>query len=478
MPTTNFNKKGLMLKRWEPLQSALSATTNGSCMAIANHIKQKALYINSNTAAWLYTPEEDGFVPLASPALPSSFGAGVAVVAGNWSIGSSTGLQGLTATAGSVSTITTNQTLAQDLRGWGVHILAGPNAGVTLTIRSNTRGANSILTVDTQGVAFSASTVYRLCTPVYYVIGAGTLASGSFKKYDWATNTWTTLVQTNLPATISTDSQLVSTPSWIGSDYVAFATGTATAGGASTLTNSAKAWATNQWANYQVRIVSGTGAGQIRTIASNTGTVLTTSTAWTTQPSTDSVYNIEGNDDFIYYMGSGVVGLVRYSIASNTWTTLSPAVARGGAPSTGMSANWVWGSSETDWTAENAIINGSRIYSFRGGASANLDYYDIAANTWVNAITYAPSAETFTTGSKYAYYGNFIYIQKDATLRWYRFNVVTGEMDGWTTINNVSGAALTGNTAYIYLYKDGSTVIPYVYFLFNTSTLHERQMVI
>jgi hypothetical protein len=143
-----------------------------------------------------------------------------------------------------------------------------------------------------------------------------------------------------------------------------------------------------------------------------------------------------------------------------------------------MSANWVWGSSETDWTAENAIINGSRIYSFRGGASANLDYYDIAANTWVNAITYAPNAETFTTGSKYAYYGNFIYIQKDATLRWYRFNVVTGEMDGWTTINNVSGAALTGNTAYIYLYRDGSTVIPYVYFLFNTSTLHERQMVI
>ena len=139
MPTTNFNKKGLMLKRWEPLQSALSTTTNGSCMAIANHIKQKALYINSNTAAWLYTPEEDGFVLLASPALPSSFGAGVAVVAGNWSIGSSTGLQGLSAPAGSVSTITTNQTLAQDLRGWGVHILAGPNAGVTLTIRSNTR---------------------------------------------------------------------------------------------------------------------------------------------------------------------------------------------------------------------------------------------------------------------------------------------------------------------------------------------------
>lgn len=34
--------------------------------------------------------------------------------------------------------------------------------------------------------------------------------------------------------------------------------GKATAGAASTLTNSAKTWTVNQWTNYQIRIVSGT----------------------------------------------------------------------------------------------------------------------------------------------------------------------------------------------------------------------------
>jgi hypothetical protein len=477
MPTTNYNKKGLVLKRWEPVQDALAATAAGACVALANQTKQKALHLNSSTAAFLYTPEEDGFATLASPALAGTFGAGAAICAGHWSIGSSTGLQGLTATAGTTSTITTNQTIASDLRGYPIYILAGPNAGQTLTIRSNTIGTNAIITVDVQGSAFSASTVYRLGTPVWYVNGAGTTAAGTFRKYDWATNTWTTLSQTGLPATIATDSALVATPSWQGSAYVQFATGTATAGAASTITNTGKNWATDQWRNSQIRIVSGTGAGQIRTISSNTATVITVGTAWTTEPDNTSVYSIEGNDDFIYYMGSAAVTLYRYSITSNTWTTLTPTAARAGAPSTGMSANWIWGVTETDWTTENTIRNGQRIYSFRGGAGSLLDYYDIAANTWVSGVTYAPNTETFTTGSKYAYYGNFIYIQKDATLRWYRLNVSKGEMDGFGTLRNTSGAAIVGNTAYIYLYTDDTDIIPYLYFILNTSVLHERQMI-
>jgi hypothetical protein len=477
MATTNFNRKGLNLKRWEPVQYALAASAAGSCIASSYNLYQRALYLTNSTTAYLYAPEEDGFITLASPALAGTFGAGAAVIAGNVSIGSSTALAGLTATGGTTTTIITNQTISIDLRGYSVHILSGPNAGVTLPIVSNTVGASSTITVAAQGSAFSASTVYRLLTPVWYVVGAGTLAAGSFRKYDLATNTWTTLSQTGLPATIATDGALVSTPSWQGSSYLAFATGTATAGAASTLTNSAKTWATNQWANYQVRITSGTGAGQIRTIASNTSTVLTVGSAWTTTPDATSVYSIEGNDDNIYYLGNNAVTLYRYSISANTWTTLSPTAARAAAPVAGMSANWVWNVADSDWTTESSIRNGSRIYSFRGTGSV-LDYYDIAANTWVSGITYSPGAETFTTGSKYVYYGNFIYIQKDATLRWYRYNLATSEMTGWTTINNTSGTAVVGNTAYIYLYVDGATVIPYVYFLFNTSTTHERQMVI
>ena len=478
MPTTNFNRKGLNLKRWEPVQSAPIATAAGSCIAMANHVFPRALYLNSNTGAWLYAPEEDGFISLPSPALSGTFGAGAAVAAGHVSVGSATGLAGLTATGGTTTTIATNQPLAIDLRGYSVHIVSGPNAGLTLPIERNTVGANATITVAAQASAFSASTVYRLLTPVWYAVGAGAVAAGSFRKYDLATNTWTTLAQVNLPATIGTDSVLVTTPSWQGSGFAPFATGTATAGAASTLTNSAKNWAVNQWANYQVRITDGTGAGQIRTIASNTATALTVGAAWTTAPDATSVYAIEGNDDFVYYMGNAAVGLIRYSISANAWTTLTPTAARAVAPGVGMSALWVWAATEPDWTTENTIRNGQRIYSFRGGAGAVLDYYDIAANTWVSGLTYAPAVETFGSGSDYAYYGNFIYIQKDATMRWLRLDLTKGEMVGWTTLNNVQGAAVAGNAAYIYLYTDGPTTIPYVYFIGNSSTIHERQMVI
>jgi hypothetical protein len=303
------------------------------------------------------------------------------------------------------------------------------------------------------------------------------LASGSFKKYDFATNTWVTLAHAGLAGSIATDGKLISTPSWLNTDYKAFATGTATAGGASTLTNSGKAWATNQWANSQVRILSGTGAGQIRTIASNTGTVLTTSAAWTTNPDATSVYSIEGNDNFLYYMGNNAVTLYRYDIGANTWSTLSPTAARAAAPVAGMSGHWIHSETNTDWTSENAIINGRRIYSFRGNG-AILDYYDIAANTWVSGLTYAPAVETFTTGTKYTYLNDKIYIQKDATNRWFEFDIAEQNMTGWTTMPVVQGAAIVGDTCFDATYYDGATEIHYVYMLLNSSTSMYRQMVI
>jgi hypothetical protein len=304
-----------------------------------------------------------------------------------------------------------------------------------------------------------------------------------FKFYDFALNTWTA-AETGATdgiapaAVIGTDSKLICTPSWIGENYVSFATGTATAGGASTLTNSAKTWATNQWANYQVRIVSGTGAGQIRTIASNTGTVLTTSAAWTANPDATSVYSIEGNDDFIYYMGSNAVTLFRYSISAGTWTTLSPGVARAAAPALGMSGHWVFEVSDSAWTNESDIRNGRFIYSFRGTAGAVLDRYDIALNTWASALTYAPSTEVFGGGSKYVYRKDYIYTQKDVTGRWFRYNVVTNEQEPFSTMTYTQGAAIGGDTAFDVHYKDGSTEIDYIYMILNTSTVLLRVMVI
>lgn len=477
MPTTNGNRKILDLKRWEQVTPAPAATVAGSFIASSRHFRQQQLYVRANTEAYLYNPNEDGWILTPSPALAGTFGAGAAGVAGAWSTGTTVGAASLTATGGTTSTIVTNQTLARSLAGYSIHILAGPNAGVTLTIVSNTIGANATITVAAQASAFSASTVYRLSTPVWYVLGAGTLASGSFRKYDWATNTWTTLVNTGLPATIGTDGKLITTPSWLNSGYYQFATGTATSATGTTLVNSAKTWTTNQWTNYQVRIVSGTGAGQIRTISSNTGTTLTVPT-WTTTPDATSVYSIEGNDDFVYYLGNNAVTLFRYSITANTWTTLSPTAARAAAPGAGMSAHWIYGETNTLWTNENAIINGQRIYSFRGAAGAVLDYYDIAANTWVSGITYAPATETFTTGTKYTYINDKLYIQKDATNRWFEYDFADQGMMGWTTMPVAPGTAIVGDTCFDVTYYDGATEIHYVYMLLNSSAQMYRQMVI
>jgi hypothetical protein len=477
MPTTNGNRKVLDLKRWEFCAPAPAASAAGSLIASSRHFRQQQLYLLSSTVAYIYNPAEDGWLQIASPALAGTFGAGASATAGGWSTGSTVGAASLTATAGTTSTITTNQTLARDLRGYKIYILAGPNAGAVLDIVSNTVGANAVVTVAAQASAFSASTVYRLLTPRWYVVGAGTLAAGSFKVYDYATNSWTTLSNTGLPATLGTDGKLIATPSIVDGAFRQFATGTATSATGTTIVQTGKTWTASQWINSQVRITGGTGAGQIRTITANTADTLTVAT-WTTTPDATSTYAIEGNDNFLYYLGNNAVTLYRYDITANTWSTLTPGAARAGAPGAGMSGHWVHSAEAADWNSESAIINGRRIYSFRGAAGGVLDYYDIAANTWVSGVTYAPNTETFTTGTKYSLHNGILYIQKDATGRWFAYDIVRSEMFPWSTMLYPQGAAVLGDTAFDVLYKDGSTEIYYVYILLNTSTVLLRQMVI
>jgi hypothetical protein len=476
MPTTNGNRKLLDLKRWEFCAPSPHVSAAGSFIVSSRHFRQQQLFIVSSSVAAIYNPAEDGWINIPTPGLAGTFGAGASGTAGGWSTGATVGAGSLTATAGTVSSITTNQNLQRDLRGYKVHILSGPNNGAVLDIVRNTTGTNSVITVATQGTAFSASTVYRLLTPRHYVVGAGTLTTASFRVYDFATNTWTTLSQTGLPASLATDGKLISTPSIVDGDFKTFATGTATSATATTLVNSAKTWTASQWINSQVRITGGTGAGQIRTITANTADTLTVAT-WTTTPDATSTYAIEGNDNFLYYMGNNAVTMYRYDITANTWSTLSPGVARGGAPGVGMSGHWVHSATEADWTNESAIQNGRYLYSFRGVGGALLDRYDIAGNTWA-AVAYGPATETFAQGTKYALLGGTLYIQKEVTGRWFAYDFARSEMFPWGTMLYPQGAAVLGDTAFDAIYKDGATQINYVYMLLNTSNILLRQMVI
>lgn len=88
------------------------------------------------------------------------------------------------------------------------------------------------------------------------------------------------------------------TSNTITDDSQANVISTVTSATLNTLTDLSQSWATNQYEGYQLYIKSGTGAGQYNKVATNTGTVLTTSFNWTDGggviPDNTSVYIIGG----------------------------------------------------------------------------------------------------------------------------------------------------------------------------------------
>ena len=459
--TTTVNLRPILdRKQWEMCNFAPNVSAVGSFIVSSNLQDQYQYYITANTVMNIYDPINDGWMAGPSPALAGTFGAGACGVRHPW------GPRG-TATGGTTTTISTNLNLQRSLKGYMVRITAGPNAGEERTIASNTTGANSVITVDTPyGTAITSASEYVLITGRLYVLGAGTLASGSFKTYDVATNTWTTLSNTGLPASIGTDGRLVVTPGYLEN----FATGTASAGAATTLTDSSKSWDVNTWANYQVRIVSGTGAGQIRVITSNTATALTVP-AWTTNPDATSQYVIEGNSDAIYFLGNNAVTMYRYSVTGNTWTTISPSVARAGAPVAGMSANWVWNVSDANWNLASGTLNGKYIYSFRG-TTGILDRYNISTNAWENDIAWSPKTDTFATGTSWCYNGDHIYAMQPTTGRLVKFNIAQQRLEPCSQLWYTQSTVHIGDRLFDVVYEDGATKLTWLYYITsNQNTL-------
>ena len=439
------------------------ATVAGGFMIFdPNDAANLAMYVGSNTVAQMYHHDEDAWINVQSPALAGTFGAGACGTCYRWS-------NTVTANGGSTTTATTTATITGLCIGRTVRFLTGANAGVEATITGAiiVPGGTSTIQFAALGSAVANADTFIVDTGLFLVLGAGTLAAGSFRSYDPLTATWTSLTITGLPATWGTDGAMTCT-----SGVSVFASGTATAGAATTLTNNTKTWATNQWTNYQVRITEGLGKGQVRTISSNTGTVLTVP-AWTTNPDATSQYVIEANQDFAYLVGNNAVTMYRYSRSANTWTTMAPTTARSAAPSTGSSLNWVGKTGDANWANESDIKDGRYLFSVRGGASALIDRFDIAGGTagagaWL-ALSYPGATETFTTGSSAGWSGRYLYVRKDATNRFFKFSVRGNYMEPLSSNLYADGAAVLGKKIWVKDY-DGTDTLKWVYALRNSGT--------
>ena len=460
-------KKVLDRKEWEMMTPSPATNVAGAfTITDATGEDKSILLVNGASAIYRYDSFQDGWQSLPNSGIAGTFAAGSCGTFQN------TGANG-TATNGTTTTISTGLTLNRSIKGYTIRITGGANAGLDRVILSNTLGANSVITVASAfPIAITSASTYKLLTGKYWFFNAGTTAVG-FSYYDRALNTWTAKSVAGLPTAWGTDARLCATTSTYGTS---FASGTATSATATTLVNSAKAWTASQWINYQIRITGGTGAGQVRTITANNATSVTV-TAWTVVPDATSTYAIEGNEDFLYLMGNNAVTLYRYSISANTWSTITPAVARGGAFATGGGANWCPSCSDTSFTNENAIINGRRIYSFRGGASGVLDYYDIPSNSWVS-LTYVPLADVFGAGSCYDYDDDYIVIQKENTGRIFRFMLAENRLIPWSTLVYPNGTATVGDKMFTKTLTDGGTTLKWVYTLGHSNTLLFRCLMI
>ena len=318
-------------------------------------------------------------------------------------------------------------------------------------------------------------------------------------------NTATTLtIPTITQAVTGSSRYIIYDPSMIGRDEqfkfrpeLKGNFGWATSGGTTTLTDSTKNWNSNQWYNYKLRIISGTGyVNNEIVISGNTATSLYYVTQ-TFVPDTTTKYLIMDTFGISQGTGSqttlsdlnknwttnqfagkrirftGGTGLGQESlISSNTSNTLTFGSVTTGPTGTttytilgipargaGIQLMHLYGTSNID-------IKGKYIWYPRGGGSNTFDRLDISREVWEYGYFFSPQFETFTTGSMYSYDGNdTIYLQKDATGRVYSYDIRSNKISNASTIPYGHSTAAIGNRMEIISTSDG---LKYMYMMRHT----------
>jgi len=275
---------------------------------------------------------------------------------------------------------------ANQWAGLVVRITAGTGAGQTRTVSSNT---TNTLTVSPAWITTPDGTSK-------YIITASSTALADNTKA-WTANQWagrpvvinagTGAGQTRTVVSNTTDTLTV-LPAWDPipdgtSEYVITQTAT-------TLQDITKTWTVDQWAGRPVRIAAGAGAGQTSTVSTNTANTLTVSPAWTTMPDATSEYRITQastklqditktwtTDQWktrVVTIKAGTGAGQSKTVSSNTANTLTVSSAWGTKPD--GSSQYVIGVGATATIALTGTYNSSGAVSASGGGYTFDGTYD------------------------------------------------------------------------------------------------------
>ncbi len=512
---SNFFKKAIDRNIWAQVAPAPNAHAAAVCMCsdLRSDVSRNPFIYQlvSNAICNRFNFITKSWQLAFNPGLGGTFGAGAATC-----FVPSFGLQG-TLAAGSTSTVLKISNIGT---APGVNMLANRGGsgelGFKIRVTDTTAGkveerfivANDAVTATTievdKAFSFTPATGARweMLGGRVINLGASTLAAATWRSFEITTNVFTNLTNTNLPATIGTDSNIIVldeqyTPydcepgegmirgSFLydsGSQTDRYAL-TATGSALGTLTGQASGGdasvVANEYRNFQIRIVQDTGTpaavGQRRIIASHTAgasPVYTLGSNWSTTPSASAKYVIElpnlvilrstaTTTQYVYNYTDATINNGTNSISANAWSTtyfgVAPAVH-----ALGLYQAPAWGIRPDN----QKFSRQSHIFSFRGGATATCDVFDIAGGTtgaWTNAITYDGANNTISTGMSAAYApvdqeGRFhyfnIYVASQIN-QIYRFDAKNRVLSPYTPTDFLqSGTAALGNRLACYAVLD------------------------
>jgi hypothetical protein len=265
--------------------------------------------------------------------------------------------------------------------------------------------------------------------------------------------------------------------------------GYATGGSLTTLVDSSKSWNGNQWANYRIRIISGTGVNSEFAITSNTNNTLTYASQSFTPDSTTKYLIMDTFGQITTYTSTTVFADATKNWATNQWAgkrvrinsgtgqssettitsntnntlTLTTAIIASGVDANytilaspvkgvGQQLIWIWGG-----TGVNGLANlGRYLWCPIGGNTTRFERYDLTTGLWDIGLYLQPLTELLSTGTMYCYDGiNRIYFTTNSTGRIFSLDVTNFQVSPAGMTPFAHGTALLGNRMEIFDTADG-----------------------